>query len=108
MSNFLQIIDDIDLVLNADYDETHDLEDVVPEHSLKIYKADHTSKFLLIIKNTTTREVVMLSLKVFGFTDCSTNYALFELSVSDNGFIRTRRMPDGMQNLAHRLGLAIR
>merc|ERR1719391_1634723 len=100
--------DDIDSVINGDYDDAYDLEDAIPEHSLKIYKADQTHRFLLVNKNTTAREVVMLSLKEFGITDCSTNYALFEVSVSDNGFIRTRRMPDGMQNLAQRLGLATR
>ena len=100
--------DDIDSVINGDYEDTHDLEDAIPEHSLKIYKADQTHRFLLVNKNTTAREVVMLSLKEFGITDCSTNYALFEVCVNDNGFILRRRMPDGMQNLAQRLRLATR
>ena len=100
--------DDIDSVINGDYDDAYDLEDAIPEHSLKIYKADQTHRFLLVNKNTTAREVVMLSLKEFGITDCSTNYALFEVSVNDNGYILRRRMPDGMQNLAQRLRLATR
>ena len=73
--------DDIDSVMNGDYDDSYDLEDAIPEHSLKIYKADHTHRFLLVNKNTTAREVVMLSLKEFGITDCSTNYALFEVII---------------------------
>ena len=35
--------DDIDSVMNGDYDDSYDLEDAIPEHSLKIYKADHTA-----------------------------------------------------------------
>ena len=95
-------------VPNGDHEDGFDLEDAIPEHSLKIYKADHTYRFLLVHKNNTAREVVMLSLKEFGITDCSTNYALFEVSVSDNGFIKTSRMPDGLPNLAQRLRLATR
>ena len=101
---------DIETVLKeTDHDvDGFDLEDAIPEHSLKIYKADHQHRFLLVNKNTTAREVVMLSLKEFGITDCSTNYALFEVSVNDNGFIKTGRMPDPLPNLAQRLKLATR
>lgn len=101
--------DDFETVLENEHDEDFGLEDAaIPEHSLKIYKADHQHRFLLVNKNTTAREVVMLSLKEFGITDCSTNYALFEVSVNDNGFIRTSRMPDPLPNLAQRLKLATR
>ena len=100
--------DDLDARFE-EHDEDFGLEDAaIPEHSLKIYKADHQHRFLLVNKNTTAREVVMLSLKEFGITDCSTNYALFEVSVNDNGFIRTSRMPDPLPNLAQRLKLATR
>lgn len=61
-------------------EDNYDQEGAIPEHSLKIYKADQTHRFLLVNKNTTAREVVMLSLKEFGITDCSTDYALFEVS----------------------------
>ena len=72
--------DDIDSLQSSNLEEGFDLEDAIPEHSLKIYKADHTYRFLLVNKNTTAREVVMLSLKEFGITDCSTNFALFKVS----------------------------
>ena len=35
-----------------------------PEHVLKVFKADQTCKYLLIHKETTAHEVVMLSLQV--------------------------------------------
>merc|ERR1719410_3171058 len=41
--------DDIDSVINGDYDEAQDLEDAIPEHSLKIYKADQTHRFLQVL-----------------------------------------------------------
>jgi len=100
--------DDIDTVLNGgDYEDVYDLEDAIPEHSLKIFKADQTHRFLLVNKNTTAREVVMLSLKEFSITECSTNYALVEVLV-DNGFVKQRRLADATVNLAQRIGLASR
>jgi len=100
--------DDIDnAVLNGDYEDSYDLEDAIPEHSLKIFKADQTHRFLLVNKNTTAREVVMLSLKEFSITECSTNYALVEVLV-DNGFVKQRRLADATVNLAQRIGLASR
>ena len=83
----------------AEWEEA--LEDATPKHSLKIYKADQTyrffttpstprtgfptytptftHRFLLVNKDTKAREVVMLSLKEFGITECSTNFALVEV-----------------------------
>jgi Rap guanine nucleotide exchange factor 2 len=40
-----------------------------PEHVLKVYKADQTFKYLLVHKETTAHEVVMLSLQEFGITE---------------------------------------
>ena len=45
------------------------MEDATPKHSLKIFKADQTHRFLLVNKDTKAREVVMLSLKEFGITE---------------------------------------
>jgi Rap guanine nucleotide exchange factor 2 len=49
----------------------------------------------------------MLSLKEFSIAECSTNYALVEVSV-DNGFVKQRRLADATLNLAQRIGLASR
>ncbi|PRD35235.1 UNVERIFIED_CONTAM: Rap guanine nucleotide exchange factor 2 [Trichonephila clavipes] len=79
-----------------------------PEHVLKVYKSDQTFKFLLVHKETTAREVVMLSLREFGITDPSSNYSLREVSVGDGGVVKQRRLPDQLQNLAERIGLSSR
>ncbi|PSN46583.1 hypothetical protein C0J52_13859 [Blattella germanica] len=40
-----------------------------PEHVLKVYKPDQTCKYLLVHKETTAHEVVMLALQEFGITE---------------------------------------
>ena len=79
-----------------------------PEHVLKVFKADQTCKYLLIHKETTAREVVMLALQEFQITDPSSNYSLCEVTVTDSGIIKQRRLPDQLQNLAERIGVASR
>lgn len=75
-----------------------------PEHVLKVYKPDQSFKYLLVHKETTAHEVVMLALQEFGMTDPSSNYSLCEVSVSDVQTIKQRRLPDQLQNLAERIG----
>jgi Rap guanine nucleotide exchange factor 2 len=85
-----------------------DAKSEFPEHVLKVYKADQTFKYLLVHKETTAHEVVMLSLQEFGITESSSNYTLCEVSVAEGGFVKQRRLPDALQNLAERIGLASR
>ncbi|XP_076365591.1 rap guanine nucleotide exchange factor 2-like isoform X4 [Tachypleus tridentatus] len=79
-----------------------------PEHVLKVYRADQTFKYLLVHKETTAREVVMLSLREFGITDSSSNYSLCEVTCGEGGVVKQRRLPDQIQNLAERIGLSSR
>ncbi|XP_023287865.1 rap guanine nucleotide exchange factor 2 isoform X2 [Orussus abietinus] len=79
-----------------------------PEHVLKVYKADQTCKYLLVHKETTAHEVVMLALQEFGITESSSNFSLAEVSVGEGGMIKQRRLPDQLQNLAERIGLCSR
>jgi Rap guanine nucleotide exchange factor 2 len=79
-----------------------------PEHVLKVYKSDQTCKYLLIHKETSAHEVVMLSLQEFGITEPSTNYTLCEVTVAEGGFVKQRTLPDQLKNLAERIGLASR
>lgn len=79
-----------------------------PEHVLKVYKADQTCKYLLVHKETTSHEVVMLALQEFGITESSSNFSLAEVSVGEGGMIKQRRLPDQLQNLAERIGLSSR
>ncbi|XP_055385503.1 uncharacterized protein LOC129614698 isoform X3 [Condylostylus longicornis] len=79
-----------------------------PEHVLKVYKSDQTCKYLLINKETTAHEVVMLALQEFGIHETSSNFSLCEVSVSEGGMIKQRRLPEHLQNLAERIGLSAR
>ncbi|XP_067139953.1 rap guanine nucleotide exchange factor 2-like isoform X2 [Centruroides vittatus] len=85
-----------------------DLHLEYPEHVLKIYRPDQTCKYLLVHKETTAREVVMLSLREFSITDPSSNYSLCEVSVGEGGMVKQRRLPDQLQNLAERINLSSR
>lgn len=73
-----------------------------------MYRPDQSYKYLLIHKETTAHEVVMLALQEFGMTDPSSNFSLCEVSVTDNQTIKQRRLPDQLQNLAERIGLSSR
>ena len=91
---------------HQDSDSSHRTE--YPEHVLKVYKSDQTFKYLLVHKETTAHEVVMLSLQEFGITEPSSNFSLCEVSVAEGGFVKQRTLPDPLQNLAERIGLASR
>lgn len=79
-----------------------------PEHVLKVYRADQSCKYLLVHKETTAHEVVMLALQEFGCHESSSMFSLCEVSVGDGGMIKQRRLPEQLQNLAERIGLASR
>ena len=79
-----------------------------PENVLKVFKPDQTYKFLLVHKETTAHEVVMLALQEFGMHDPSSNFSLCEVSVGEGGMIKQRRLPEQLQNLAERIGLSSR
>lgn len=80
-----------------------------PEHVLKVYKPDQTCKYLLVHKETTAHEVVMLALQEFGIHETSSNFSLCEVSVAaEGGMIKQRRLPEQLQNLAERIALAAR
>lgn len=76
-----------------------------PENVLKVFKPDQTYKFLLVHKETTAHEVVMLALQEFGMHDPSSNFSLCEVSVCEGGMIKQRRLPEQLQSLAERIGL---
>ncbi|XP_066987229.1 uncharacterized protein PDZ-GEF isoform X4 [Macrobrachium rosenbergii] len=99
---------------NPDLSTAGAYEDVrteFPEHVLKVYRAtDHSSRFLPVHKETTAREVVMLALQIFNINDPSgsSNYALYEVTVTEEGITKQKRLPDSLQNLAERIGLSSR
>ncbi|XP_059174885.1 rap guanine nucleotide exchange factor 6-like isoform X3 [Physella acuta] len=77
----------------------------MPEHVVKVYKSDQSFKYLLIHKETTAKEVVMLALQEFNITDPSCNYSLREVTVEMEKFIKSKRLHDTMSNLPERLNL---
>lgn len=97
-----------DLSTARAYDE---LRAEFPEHVLKVYRAtDQSARFLPVHKETTAREVVMLALQIFNINDPtgSSNYALYEVTVTEEGITNQKRLPDSLQNLAERIGLSSR
>ena len=73
----------------------------------QVYRAsDQSAKFLPVNKETTAREVVMLSIQIFNINDPSgsSNYALYEVTVTEEGIHKQKRLPDSLQNLAERIG----
>ncbi|CAA9998648.1 unnamed protein product, partial [Nesidiocoris tenuis] len=59
-------------------------------------------------QETTAHEVVMLTLQEFGITEPSWHFSLCEVSVSEGGIIKQKRLPEQLQNLAERIGLSSR
>ncbi|XP_006822749.1 rap guanine nucleotide exchange factor 2-like, partial [Saccoglossus kowalevskii] len=78
-----------------------------PDNVVKVYKADQTCKYFLVHKETTAREIVMLAMREFGFTDnqnCG-KYSLCEVSVSPESVVKQKRLPDHLSNLMSRSSL---
>lgn len=87
-----------------------DQQQFAGEHVLKIYKNDQTFKYLVVHKETSTKEVVMLALNEFNIVDDigSNAYSLCEVSVDQDRLIKQKRLPDQMNNLAEKLPLNAR
>ena len=62
----------------SSYESESSLSDF-PEHVVRVYRADQACRYLPIHKETTAKEVVMLSLQEFGISDPSPNYSLCEV-----------------------------
>ena len=73
-------IDDLTLCLTgySSYESESSLSDF-PEHVVRVYRADQACRYLPIHKETSAKEVVMLSLQEFGISDPSPNYSLCEV-----------------------------
>lgn len=75
----------------------------LPDQVMKIYRADQTFRYLLILKTTSAHEVVMLALTEFGITDPSCQYSLNEVTIEDCGLVKSRQLPDQLANLCERI-----
>ncbi|KAM4749509.1 rap guanine nucleotide exchange factor 6-like [Rhinophrynus dorsalis] len=77
----------------------------IPDQVIRVFKADQQSCYIIISKDTTAKEVVRHSMHEFSLTGASETYSLCEVSVSLEGVIKQRRLPDQLSKLADRIQL---
>ncbi|KAM4675109.1 rap guanine nucleotide exchange factor 6 [Discoglossus pictus] len=77
----------------------------IPDQVIRVFKADQQSCYIIISKDTTAKEVVSHAFHEFNLSGSSETYSLCEVSVSQEGFIKQRRLPDQFSKLADRIQL---
>ncbi|XP_012922454.1 rap guanine nucleotide exchange factor 2 isoform X3 [Heterocephalus glaber] len=85
-----------------DFSATPDL----PDQVLRVFKADQQSRYIMISKDTTAKEVVIQGIREFAITASPDQYSLCEVSVTPEGVIKQRRLPDQLSKLADRIQLS--
>ncbi|XP_078533130.1 rap guanine nucleotide exchange factor 2 [Lissotriton helveticus] len=85
-----------------DFNATPDL----PDQVLRVFKADQQSRYIMISKDTTAKEVVVQAIREFAVTATPDAYSLCEVSVTPEGVIKQRRLPDQLSKLADRIQLS--
>ncbi|XP_075786251.1 rap guanine nucleotide exchange factor 2 isoform X10 [Pelodiscus sinensis] len=85
-----------------DFNTTPDL----PDQVLRVFKADQQSRYIMISKDTTAKEVVIQAIREFAVTATPDAYSLCEVSVTPEGVIKQRRLPDQLSKLADRIQLS--
>uniref|UniRef100_A0A4W3HXA6 Rap guanine nucleotide exchange factor 2 n=1 Tax=Callorhinchus milii TaxID=7868 RepID=A0A4W3HXA6_CALMI len=85
-----------------DFNTTPDL----PDQVLRVFKADQQSRYIMISRDTTAKEVVIQALREFAVTASSESYSLCEVSVTPEGVIKQKRLPDQLSKLADRIQLS--
>ncbi|XP_035275205.1 rap guanine nucleotide exchange factor 2-like isoform X6 [Anguilla anguilla] len=78
----------------------------LPDQVLRVFKADQQSRYLMIGRDTTAREVVVQAIREFGLTAAPEAYSLCEVSVTPEGVIKQRRLPEQLSKLADRIQLS--
>uniref|UniRef100_A0A8D2CXT9 Rap guanine nucleotide exchange factor 2 n=1 Tax=Sciurus vulgaris TaxID=55149 RepID=A0A8D2CXT9_SCIVU len=73
---------------------------------LRVFKADQQSRYIMISKDTTAKEVVIQAIREFAVTATPEQYSLCEVSVTPEGVIKQRRLPDQLSKLADRIQLS--
>ncbi|KAA0720523.1 Rap guanine nucleotide exchange factor 6 PDZ domain-containing guanine nucleotide exchange factor 2 [Triplophysa tibetana] len=77
----------------------------IPDQVIRVFKADQQSCYIIISKDTTAKDVVSHVVHEFGLIAASDTYSLCEVSVSPEGVIKQRRLPDQLSKLADRIQL---
>ncbi|XP_077588697.1 rap guanine nucleotide exchange factor 2 isoform X4 [Stigmatopora nigra] len=85
-----------------DFNNQPDMSDQV----LRVFKADQQSRYIMIGKDTTAKEVVSQAIREFALTAAPEAYSLCEVSVTPEGVIKQRRLPDQLSKLADRIQLS--
>uniref|UniRef100_A0A8C4RB92 Rap guanine nucleotide exchange factor (GEF) 6 n=1 Tax=Eptatretus burgeri TaxID=7764 RepID=A0A8C4RB92_EPTBU len=83
---------------------TVDLHDQV----IRVFRADQSSRYLLVGRETTASQAVALALHFFQLLGPPEAYALCEVSVTPECVIKQRRLPEQLSNLAERIPLNAR
>ncbi|KAF3841139.1 hypothetical protein F7725_007001 [Dissostichus mawsoni] len=77
----------------------------IPDQVIRVFKADQQSCYIIISKDTTAKDVVSHTVNEFGLASTPETYSLCEVSVSPEGVIKQRRLPDQLSKLADRIQL---
>ncbi|XP_032431425.1 rap guanine nucleotide exchange factor 6 isoform X4 [Xiphophorus hellerii] len=77
----------------------------IPDQVIRVFKADQQSCYIIISKDTTAKDVVTHTVNEFGLLAAPETYSLCEVSVSPEGVIKQRRLPDQLSKLADRIQL---
>ncbi|XP_028276925.1 rap guanine nucleotide exchange factor 6 isoform X2 [Parambassis ranga] len=77
----------------------------IPDQVIRVFKADQQSCYIIISKDTTAKDVVAHTVNEFGLLAGPETYSLCEVSVSPEGVIKQRRLPDQLSKLADRIQL---
>ncbi|KAI1902931.1 hypothetical protein AGOR_G00021380 [Albula goreensis] len=77
----------------------------IPDQVIRVFKADQQSCYIIISKDTTAKDVVSHVVNEFGLLAAPETYSLCEVSVSPEGVIKQRRLPDQLSKLADRIQL---
>ncbi|XP_073778341.1 rap guanine nucleotide exchange factor 2 isoform X4 [Danio rerio] len=85
-----------------DFNNQPDMSDQV----LRVFKADQQSRYIMIGKDTTAKEVVAQAIREFALTAAAEAYSLCEVSVTPEGVIKQRRLPEQLSKLADRIQLS--
>ncbi|XP_043925115.1 rap guanine nucleotide exchange factor 6-like [Protopterus annectens] len=72
----------------------------IPDQVIRVFKADQQSCYIIISKDTTAKDVVNHAVNEFGLTGATEAYSLCEVSISPEGVIKQRRLPDQLSKLA--------
>ncbi|CAB1337389.1 unnamed protein product [Coregonus sp. 'balchen'] len=85
-----------------DFNNQPDMSDQV----LRVFKADQQSRYIMIGKDTTAKEVVAQAIREFALTAAPEAYSLCEVSITPEGVIKQRRLPEQLSKLADRIQLS--